>query len=195
MTTPSYFQAGVQQDIFTDAIGDANPVDQVSGADCERLLTRYRLTLPTESQWEYGCRAGTSTPWFTGSEANSLSGFANVLDRTGERWPRRWPGGEAFDDSFKGPAPVGSFLSNAFGLHDTHGNSSEWCRDAHCSYTRDPRAGDGLRNAASSDADHIGRGGSFGHPALLARSARRGETGERWRTYYTGVRPARELDR
>ena len=74
---------------------------------CAALLPRSGLSLPTEAQWEFGCRAGTSTPWYTGDLPTSLAGHANVLDRKAARDFPKWGIAEEFDDGFAGTAPVG----------------------------------------------------------------------------------------
>src|SRR5262249_25075170 len=62
-----------------------HPVENVSWIDCTIVLSRLALELPTEAQWEYGARAGTSTPWWTGSEKTSLRGAGNLADAYSKR--------------------------------------------------------------------------------------------------------------
>jgi formylglycine-generating enzyme required for sulfatase activity len=90
-----------------------HPADSVSWDDCQQFLGRLPgwIELPTEAQWEYGCRAGTTTPWWTGAEEASLEGAANI---------RIW----------FSPIAIGRLRANPFGLHDVHGNLWEWCQDA-----------------------------------------------------------------
>jgi len=172
-----------------------NPVEQVDWQTCDRLLARHGLVLPTEAQWEYGCRAGTTTRWFTGNEPKTLAGYANVLDETCARSQSQWGRPEPFDDGYVVHAPVGSFLPNAFGLCDMHGNVWEWCRDWWSRYSVEGRAGDGLRLVeAGVSTMRVDRGGAYGYPASSARCSNRG-------TNYPGVcandlgcRPARVAD-
>lgn len=120
-----------------------HPVVEVTWNDAQRFcqwLTnregrRYRL--PTEAEWEYCCRAGTTTNYSSGDDDRSLEGVANIADEsfsamlekhnsnfnpdTGDRAP--------WDDGFVYTAPVGSFRPNGFDLYDMHGNVSEWCGD------------------------------------------------------------------
>src|SRR5690606_16685665 len=76
------------------------------------LAPGLEFVLPTEAQWEYACRAGTSTCWHSGDQEDSLPNCA---------WFRRNASGKTH--------PVGKLRSNGFGLHDMHGNVSEWCAD------------------------------------------------------------------
>ena len=192
---PSWHKLGYEYDGIPVPIGDSHPVEQVSWTMCDELLTRHGFLLPTEAQWEYGCRGGESTPWFTGNRPGSLEGFANILDKTGQSVPPEWPGGAAFDDRYKGPSPVGTYDPNAFGLHDVHGNVWEWCRDRVGSYSLPTRAGDGLRQPRPSSGQRATRGGSYRSPAPNARAALRVRNSPAIRINYFGVRPAREITR
>ena len=87
----------------------------------------YRL--PTEAEWEYAARAGTSTIYFTGDDLASLQGFANVADQSLKTTDPQRGGIVPWDDGFPKTAPVGSFKPNAFGLYDMLGNVNEWCED------------------------------------------------------------------
>jgi len=190
---PSWFKLGNKYTGMPVRVGDSHPVEQVSWDMCDALLARHGLLLPTEAQWERGCRGGTSTPWCTGGTPKSLEGFANVLDQTGQKVPPVWPGGEAFDDRFKGPAPVGTYDPNAFGLCDVHGNVWEWCRDWFGPYTNPPNPGDGLRDPGPGSGDRVNRGGSCHSPARHMRAAVRLHYAPAIRSSYLGVRPAREI--
>jgi len=191
---PSYYQLGSERPGMPVPIGDSHPVETVSWTMCAELLRRHGLVFPTEAQWEYACRAGTPTPWSTGREPRSLEGHANVLDRTGQNVPPVWAGGEAFDDRFKGPAPVGTYEPNPLGLYDMHGNVWEWCRDWYAEFTLAPRKGDGLRQPDPSIGARVFRGGSFRDPAALSRAAVRYGQPPELRGPRIGVRPARAID-
>lgn len=94
--------------------GQNNPVDNVSWDDavafCRKLSAKEGRTyrLPTEAEWEYACRAGTTTPFYTGETIGTTQSNHNGDKKT---------------------MPVGSFSPNDFGLYDMHGNVSEWCQD------------------------------------------------------------------
>ncbi len=153
----------------------ANPVENVTWTMCDRMLPSHGLQLPTEAQWEYACRAGTTTPWSFGFDMSAVSINANISD----------------NDSFPQHAPVGSFLSNAFGLCDMHGNVCEWCRDWLQAYGEE-LAGEGLSSLVRISF-RSARGGSFQSPAELARSASRHGYDPEFRSQYLGVRCIRKL--
>jgi formylglycine-generating enzyme required for sulfatase activity len=84
-----------------------------------RLPVGWRYTLPTEAQWEYACRAGTQTPYCFGTDEAQLSDY--------DWWGAVLGSGNAAGEPYA--HEVGSKKPNAWGLHDLHGNVSEWCRD------------------------------------------------------------------
>jgi formylglycine-generating enzyme required for sulfatase activity/serine/threonine protein kinase len=169
------------------------PVEQVSWEEGDRVLRRLGLVLPTEAQWEYAARAGTKTPWWTGDDPSALREAANLADSYAKTHggPSSWVV-ESWDDGYLGPAPVGSYRANPFGLHDMHGNVWEWCRDLFGSYQSPTRPGDGERRASSS-ATRVFRGGGFTFTAAVARSAARDSSAPGYRGYDLGVRPARSV--
>ena len=111
-----------------------------------RTSERYRL--PSEAEWEYVARAGTTTPFQTGSTISWKLANLNVVDRY---------------DLYRGHSrtvPVGSYGANAWGLHDMHGNVSEWVQDCwHDSYAGAPT--DGSAWVERSCASRVVRGGSW----------------------------------
>jgi formylglycine-generating enzyme required for sulfatase activity len=165
-----------------------NPVEQVNWEDCDLWLGRIGLVLPTEAQWEYGARGGTTTPRWTGIGTEGLAQAANVADQFCKENGSPSSKHEAWNDGYTVHAPVGSFAANQFGLHDVLGNVCEWCRDCHGSYEVEPRAGDGLRSPTSRG--RVLRGGSWQLSASDARSALRGGNVPKTRNYDVGVRPA-----
>ncbi|MFH0944888.1 MAG: formylglycine-generating enzyme family protein [Planctomycetota bacterium] len=195
---PGWFQQGRSSyEVAEDAaaIGWTRPVESVSWEMCNELFFRHGLLLPTEAQWERGARGGTPTPWWTGTEASSLEGAANVFDRKSESVVPDWGQQEGdFDDGFVMISPVGSFRANLFGLFDVHGNAWEWCRDRYGPFSIPPRPGDGLRiDDLTRSNERKRRGGSFYHPARYARSSFWARSPPSLRDFSVGVRPAREL--
>lgn len=169
-----------------------HPVEHVSWDDCDRQLRRLGHLLPTEAQWEYAARAGTTTPWWTGAVKSSLATGANIGEVAFKKAAGNVPA-EVWNDGHAGHAPIGSFAANGFGLHDVIGNVCEWCRDDFGDY--DPklrRAGDGLR-VGGVVHDRAFRGGSFHSDVPFARSAARGYDSHEYRGNDLGVRPARAI--
>jgi formylglycine-generating enzyme required for sulfatase activity len=144
---PSYFK------------GDDRPVKLVSWHDamefCRRLSQRLGPTfsLPSEAQWEYACRAGTTTPFAFGDTISpELANYdGTVAYANGPKGVRR---GET--------TPAGTFPANAWGLQDMHGNVWEWCLDQwHDSYKGAPSDGSAWLSNAGEDAGRLLRGGSW----------------------------------
>jgi serine/threonine protein kinase/formylglycine-generating enzyme required for sulfatase activity len=187
---PSFYQGGyrVSGHVYTDA----QPVTGVSWTDCARVLRAQGMELPSEAQWEYACRAGTTTAWYTGATALSLQGHANVADEsTRGKFRDGFPVEDGLRDDFVQDAPVGSFAANPFGLHDVHGNVSEWCADLYASPRSMERAAD---DPAQALQRRVSRGGSFREPAANgARSAYREAQLPDHRSIDQGVRAARSL--
>ena len=157
---------------FKDA---AKPVETVSWEDavefCLMLSQRTgkKVTLPTEAQWEYACRAGSKTRFCFGNDEKQLAAYA-----------RYGQSGEA------GPVRVGLVKPNAWGLYDMHGNVTEWCSDWYAaSYANasavDP-AGPSLGPARAI------RGGCWGNPPADCRSAVRKGFAPDSRNPYRGFR-------
>ncbi|MCA2552205.1 MAG: SUMF1/EgtB/PvdO family nonheme iron enzyme [Microcystis sp. M04BS1] len=126
-----------------------NPVEKVSWNDaqafCQKLsqITGKTYRLPTEAEWEYACRAGTTTRYYFGDDANQLGDYA---------WYRKNSQGTTH--------PVGQKKPNAWGLYDMSGNVWEWCEDNwHNSYKNAPS--DGSAWLINDNNRHIIRGGSW----------------------------------
>ena len=144
--------------------GRNNPVEMVNYDDASEFCRRlselraeksagrvYRL--PTEAEWEFACRAGTTTRYSFGDNESELGQHA---------W---WNG-----NSGKRTHPVGIKLPNALGLFDLHGNVREWCQDRYESY---PRGAVTDPTGAASGSNRVFRGGSWDGTAVLCRSAYR----------------------
>lgn len=170
-----------------------NPVECVSWTDCDVLLRRLGLEIPTEAQWEYAARAGARTRWWTGDSSASISGAANLLDQSYAREISDSEEPEPFDDGFDLHSPVGTFRPNPFGLHDTMGNVWEWCRDHWGFYTDTPRSGDGLRLGRYT-TDRVNRGGAYQSLSTAAAPCYRASDDEHMRQRAIGIRPSKRLD-
>ena len=172
-----------------------HPVEQVSWDDALTVLPRLGLTLPTEAQWEYGCRAGTQTVHWSGDDTASLQGVANVSDsyaheNGGRGWTTWEPG---LDDGQTSAAEVGLFRPNLFGLHDMHGNLWEWCMDGYdTAFYADGPAVDPLSDPGGT-RNRLYRGGSFSNSAASTRSSDRYGDTPNDRDDYLGIRPARTI--
>lgn len=152
--------------------GDGCPVERVSWKDCQEFAlrlngkegtTRYRL--PTEAEWEYACRSGTTGPYY------------DELDRSG--WHEGNSGG--------GTKPVALKAPSAWGLYDMHGNVWEWCLDWYGNY---PAGSVTDPEGPSTGSSHVCRGSSWSDRPRFCRSANRGRNGPSHRGDGLGFRLA-----
>ncbi|KAA3642103.1 MAG: hypothetical protein DWP92_00015 [Armatimonadetes bacterium] len=188
-SNPSWFIAS-----WPEYTSPVHPVDKVSWTDSDQITYRLGLELPTEAQWEYACRAGTSTIYFCGDDVASLAEYANIRDaRYGVDFNESGDL-EPIDDGYGAPAPVGSLKPNAFGLFNMHGNLAEWCRAQFKRYDITWSRGDVDRPAWPGGL-HVVRGGSYGHNSSKARSAARHRNTPENRSRLIGLRPSRALER
>jgi len=139
-----------------------------------------RVTLPTESQWEYAARAGSSTALAYGGVHVDFSGWANMADRSlaciyegtaGVAVLQPFPAEMRFDDLAIGTADVASYGTNVWGLHDTHGNAAEWTRSMWRAYPYDPGDGRNDTGPLPRDEKRVVRGGSYCDRPQRCRSA------------------------
>jgi len=123
-----------------------HPVVQVSWNDAQAFCdwlskkTGKTVALPTEAQWEYAYRAGTTTAYPWGDSPNAGKGWGNFADQSLRRKVTNAPASWEFfnwDDGFIFTSPVGHFQANAFGLYDMSGNAWQWCQDRYGTYDRD----------------------------------------------------------
>ena len=164
---------------FKRPLSDAHPVvcvalpDVLAYAAWLSTQTGATYRLPSEAEWEYAARAGTTTSRFWGDDPAAACRYANVADVV-----RASKGGNisgtahACQDNFNGPAPVGKFQANAFGLHDMLGNVWEWTADC----WRESYAGAAANGSAVNDegcTHHARRGGNFNSGIEEVRSAAR----------------------
>jgi len=168
------------------------PVERVSWTSSDLWVRRAGLCLPSDAQWEYAARGGTSTVYWTGSTAASLQDCENILDAWAEANGFVGMGAErSINDGYMRTAPVGEFRPNPFGLHDMLGNVREWCLDrfakAYPINARDPVEVD------PGSANRVNRGGGFDYTAVFARSAFRGNLTPEALNRSLGLRPARGI--
>ncbi|NEQ35482.1 MAG: SUMF1/EgtB/PvdO family nonheme iron enzyme [Okeania sp. SIO3I5] len=165
--------------------GGNRPVECVSWYDavefCQKLSqkTGKRYKLPSESQWEYACRAGTTTPFYFGETITSELVNYNGNFTYGNAPKGKYPG-ETSD--------VGSFPPNAFGLYDMHGNVWEWCLDIwHNNYEDAPTDGSAWESERESNIRLL-RGGSWNDISRYCRCAGRNYNFAGNLNYYWGFR-------
>ena len=151
--------------------GDNRPVERVSWYEavefCKRLseATERPYTLPTESQWEYACRANTTTPFAFGKTLTT-----EIVNYDGNYTYNGGPKGECREET----TDVNAFdVANAFGLYDMHGNVDEWCEDHwHSNYEDAPTDGSAWLTD-DENASRVIRGGSWSDFPWYCRSATR----------------------
>lgn len=161
--------------------GDQRPVEQVSWFEavefCARLTrkTGRQYRLPSEAEWEYACRAGTTTPFYFGETITTDLANYDGTDNEEKGWKGsygRGPKGVYREETTE----VGSLANaNQYGLYDLHGNVWEWCLDHwHGSYEGDPPL-DGspwiFSDEEKTDRNRVLRGGSWFFVPRLCRSA------------------------
>jgi|UPI0004B14494 formylglycine-generating enzyme required for sulfatase activity len=178
---------------------DGLPVVHVSARDAQAYVewlsaqTGKRYRLPSEAEFEYALRAGTSGPWpwGDGPPPPRVANTTGALDRSpaGRSWANAF---EGYGDGFWGPAPVGSMEPNAWGLHDLAGNVSEWVADCwHDGYRRAPTDGSAWVNPGCRD--HVIRGGSWASSPAQTRAAWRAPANVDTTNARLGFRVARDL--
>jgi formylglycine-generating enzyme required for sulfatase activity len=139
------------------------PAINVTWYGAKEYATYVGGTLPTEAQWEYACRGGTSTPFNTGDFLTNLQ--ANYY------WLYPYNGGTNTVTVFPGiTQTVGSYTSNAYGLFDMHGNAWEWCADWYDIYPTTPQINP---TGPATGYDNVIRGGGWNSVVYYCRSAYR----------------------
>ena len=166
-SNPSYFQGDLQR-----------PVEMVSWNAIQGFLSPAGLRLPTEAEWEYACRAGTTMPFHSGP------GFPNGTTDDGLVGQIAWFG---CNDGCN-TKPVGGKAANALGLHDMLGNVWEWCSDWYGGYNSNPQINP---TGPSSGAVRLHRGGSWNLGTYDTRSSARDDNPPDVIDYRIGFRVAR----
>ena len=175
-----------------------NPVEGVSWNEGRVLLERIGFRYPTEAEWEYAARAGTRTPWYSGSEVSTIEGHGNLADQ----WFASLEVGQessavSWNDGWGVHAPVGIFVPNPFGLHDVIGNVSEWCQDSYSTrYLRVEMEASCVDPIVPPElaGNHVIRGSSYRDGSTPAQSAHRRAAEEHLGYEYVGIRPARSIE-
>ena len=172
-----------------------HPVEQVTWSQCMEVMSHLGFALPSEAQWENGARGGQDSPFWAGSDLESLKNAANLADAYGKSH-----GNERlellekdFDDGNSVHAEVGSYRANPFGLHDVIGNVWEWCLDGYDAsfYTRSPKV-DPVAPWTSVPV-RVLRGGGFVNVASFGRSANRDFYAPEYKDNDLGLRPVRAV--
>ena len=165
-SNPSYFK------------GAKNPVEKVSWTACQDFVAKLKekvpgqtFRLPTEAEWEYACRAGTTGDYCYGDGGGSLAEYA-------------WYNSNANNTTH----PVGKKQPNVWGLYDMHGNVSEWCADWYGEY---PATAVDDPQGASSGSYRVFRGGGWYDNAGCCRAAYRDRIPPSFTNYVLGLRLAR----
>ena len=184
------------------AQGNGHPVVCVSWEDSQAYVrwliaeTGNGYRLPSEAEWEYAARGGTTTSRYWGNGSSAQCAHVNGADASTKRVYSRWTLGISCDDGVGYTASVGSYDANAFGLFDVLGNVREWTEDCwHETYAGAPRDGSAWTSGGNCGR-RVARGGSWVNPPRDLRSAARssGATGNLEGSPGTGFRVARTLD-
>jgi len=185
--------------------GEDHPVVNVSWNDavafCRWLSAQehkaYRL--PTEAEWEYACRAGSTTRYYCGDDPTELVKVGNVADAASKKEIPGWEFVVHGSDGYVFTAPAGRFRPNGFGLYDMHGNAAQWCSDWYRPdyYAQSPRDDpQGPKDPYGTDSSgselRVTRGSGWCAGAAECRSSNRSSSLAADRNYALGFRVARD---
>ncbi len=166
-------------------VGDDLPVESCSWAECQEFNRRAGLDFPTEAQWEYVCRAGTTTPFYFGDAIHSAD--------------ENFQGTRAYCDSdaseFRATTePVVSFEANPYGIYNLHGNILEWCEDVFSITFYGSEEAQQLDPISTEGSPfRVMRGGCWFDKGKDVRSAMRYWGPPYVKSLYVGYRPAKRL--
>ena len=192
--------ASWRDDFLGEKAVDDLPAINVSWNDAQAYVqwlstrTGKKYRLPSEAEFEYALRAGTTTryPWGDGNPTRvygNLTGDGDRSPHLHRTWAKSFP---RYNDGFWGPSPTGSFEANKFGVRDIDGNISIWIEDCwHENYTRAPADSRAWVNPGC--AEHVVRGASWGSAPDQSRSAYRLAAPADTRSSRVGIRVARDL--
>jgi formylglycine-generating enzyme required for sulfatase activity len=161
--------------------GKDHPVVEVSWNDavafCKWLSRKEgrKFQLPTEAQWEYACRARTTTRYHFGDDEDDLKDYANIADASlkAKYNNPKWTYG-AWNDGYPFTAPVGKFRPNGFELYDMHGNVWQWCQDYYdAKFHQKEENKDPLNLKKDAQERRVLRGGSWFDGPRICRAASR----------------------
>ena len=155
--------------------GDTNPVEQIRWGECQKWLQKVlkkvptlQLSLPTEAQWEYACRAGSTSAYSFGDDPKELTEY-----------------GWFSENSQDSTHPVKLLQPNSWGLYDMHGNVWEWCSDWYGKYALSAQSDP---TGPAEGTTRVVRGGSWNSPARYLRSACRSRNDPGYRNFILGFR-------
>lgn len=165
---PANHLSAMDADGFVEALNASLPASE------HQLV----YVLPSESEWEYACRAGTTTRFYFGDDP----GYQHLKQHA-------WYADNAWHMEMRSPQPCGTKGANPWGLQDMHGNVWEWTRDGWGLYEDIAQQGDAARDPAL----RVLRGGGWCHDARYLRASDRDHYALDYRHYYTGMRLAFHL--
>jgi formylglycine-generating enzyme required for sulfatase activity len=180
---PSYFKGN-----------DSRPVEKVSWNDVQRFLRvmslfgRRQYRLPSEAEWEFAARAGTTTSRYWGDGIDDGCAYENITDLSLKKAEPDYVVANC-DDGYARTAPVGSFSPNSWDLYDMLGNVRQWVEDCYVDNYRDTPI-DGSPNTKEPCTDRVLRGGSWEH-FPPGRAAGRYHAPPNWWSYDVGFRVVR----